>query len=79
MKLLSPGFTHPFMVTLLEFSIHRYFVGRPDLAIENLAVNLLFNVYPIMHHRNTRLRNSQAARTQDSLSDETSLQANLNC
>ena len=46
----------PFLVTLLGLSIHRYLIGRPDLALENLAINLLFNIYPIMHHRNTRIR-----------------------
>jgi len=46
----------PFFLTLLSLSGYRLLTGRADLALENLAVNLLFNIYPIMHHRNTRFR-----------------------
>lgn len=46
----------PFLLTLLGISVHRFLIGRADLALEDLFVNLLFNIYPILHHRNTRVR-----------------------
>ena len=46
----------PFLAALVALAIHRAAIGRLDLALENTAVNLLFNGYPIMHHRRTRLR-----------------------
>ena len=46
----------PFFFTLLLLALHRLFIGRPDLAVENTVVNLVFNVYPMMHHRRTRGR-----------------------
>jgi glycosyl-4,4'-diaponeurosporenoate acyltransferase len=46
----------PFHLALLGLSVLRLVAGRPDLALENFGVNMLFNVYPIMHHRNTRYR-----------------------
>jgi hypothetical protein len=46
----------PFLLTLLALAGVRAAGGRWDLAVEDTAVNLLFNVYPIMHHRRTRTR-----------------------
>jgi len=46
----------PFFLTLVALAAHRGLTGRPDLAIEDSVVNLLANVYPVMHHRRTRAR-----------------------
>ncbi len=46
----------PFLLTLVFLALHRAAIGRPDLAVENTLVNLVANVYPIMHHRRTRTR-----------------------
>jgi hypothetical protein len=46
----------PFFLALVGLAIHRALIGRVDLALENTAVNLLFNIYPIMHHRRPRMR-----------------------
>ena len=46
----------PFFLALAGLAIHRASIGRVDLALENTAVNLLLNIYPIMHHRRTRMR-----------------------
>jgi len=46
----------PFCLALLVLAVHRAVIGRMDLALENTAINLLVNVYPIMHHRRTRAR-----------------------
>jgi len=46
----------PFLLTLVALAIHRAWIGRTDLALENTAVNLVVNVYPVMHHRRTRAR-----------------------
>ena len=46
----------PFLLTLLFLSAHRWSIGRADLAAENMLVNLLANIWPIMHHRHTRVR-----------------------
>ena len=46
----------PFFITLVLLALHRWLIGRPDLAVENTVVNLVFNVYPMMHHRRTRAR-----------------------
>lgn len=46
----------PFLLAMLILSGLRAAEGRWDLALENTVVNLLLNVYPIMHHRRTRGR-----------------------
>lgn len=46
----------PFLITLLVLAIERAVTGRMDLAVEDMVVNLALNVYPIMHHRRTRVR-----------------------
>jgi hypothetical protein len=46
----------PFLVALIGLAVHRALIGRPDLAMQNTLVNLVANVYPIMHHRRTRTR-----------------------
>ncbi len=46
----------PFFLALLGLSVYQLSVGRFDLAIEDSVVNLVANVYPIMHHRHTRAR-----------------------
>lgn len=46
----------PFFLTLVILSTYRLLDGRPDLAGENMLINLFLNLYPILHHRNTRAR-----------------------
>jgi len=46
----------PFLLALLALALQRAAGGRLDLALEDTAINLLVNVYPILHHRRTRLR-----------------------
>ncbi len=46
----------PFLLTLVGLSLDRAMNGRPDLALEDAVVNLVANVYPVMHHRRTRMR-----------------------
>lgn len=46
----------PFMLAMLAVAIIQLFRGRYDLALEDFLVNLAVNIYPIMHHRHTRLR-----------------------
>jgi hypothetical protein len=46
----------PFFIALLALAIQRASMGRMDYAIQESAINLLVNAYPIMHHRNTRRR-----------------------
>ena len=46
----------PFFLALLVITIDRVVQGRLEHALENMAVNLLVNVYPMLHHRNTRRR-----------------------
>jgi hypothetical protein len=44
------------MLLLFYLSAIRWLASRTDLALENLAINLIVNVYPILHHRHTRVR-----------------------
>lgn len=46
----------PFLLAVAGIAVHRALMGRPDLAIEDTIINLVANVYPVMHHRRTRLR-----------------------
>ena len=46
----------PFCIVLLILSVDRFMKGHVDWALEDLAVNLLANIYPMMHHRYTRIR-----------------------
>ncbi|NIP18444.1 MAG: hypothetical protein GWM87_10010 [Xanthomonadales bacterium] len=46
----------PFMLALLFITVQRFLEGRIDLAMQDMLVNLAVNIYPIMHHRNTRRR-----------------------
>ncbi len=46
----------PFFLTLVGLAIHRASIGRIDFAIQNTMINLLVNLYPMMHHRRTRAR-----------------------
>ncbi len=46
----------PFCLTLLVLSLQRLWIGWIDIAVQEMLLNLAVNVYPIMHHRNTRLR-----------------------
>lgn len=46
----------PFFVALLLLAVHRASIGRIDYAIQETLLNLLVNVYPMLHHRNTRRR-----------------------
>jgi hypothetical protein len=46
----------PFCLALLSLAIHRAAIGRLDFAIQHVVVNLAINLYPMMHHRRTRVR-----------------------
>jgi hypothetical protein len=46
----------PFFLALFGLSIQRSMIGRLDYALQELAINLVVNLYPMMHHRNTRRR-----------------------
>ena len=46
----------PFFLALLGLSAYRLSQGRLDLALENMLVNLVINIYPMMHQRYTRVR-----------------------
>ena len=46
----------PFLLLLLFITVYQLLHGRLDLALEDMAVNLGVNIYPIMHHRHTRVR-----------------------
>lgn len=46
----------PFFVVLLALAIHRASIGRFDWAIQEAVINLAVNLYPMLHHRNTRRR-----------------------
>jgi len=55
----------PFLLALLVLSMDRAMNGRSDLALEDSAVNLVANVYPVMHHRRTRMRIVQLLHRRD--------------
>ena len=46
----------PFFVTLTALSIQRAAIGRLDYALQETLINLVVNLYPMLHHRNTRRR-----------------------
>ncbi|UCF19307.1 MAG: hypothetical protein JSU87_15475 [Gemmatimonadota bacterium] len=46
----------PFMLALLIITGYQLAMGRLDLALNDMLVNLGVNIYPIMHHRHTRAR-----------------------
>jgi hypothetical protein len=46
----------PFFVALLLLAVQRASIGRIDYAIQETFLNLLVNIYPMLHHRNTRRR-----------------------
>ena len=46
----------PFLLVLAGLALHRYLIGRIDWAVQETVMNLAVNLYPIMHHRNTRRR-----------------------
>lgn len=46
----------PFMLALLVLTGYQLALGRFDLAVSDMLVNLGVNIYPIMHHRHTRVR-----------------------
>lgn len=46
----------PFCLALLVLAFDRAANGRFDLALEDTGINLVANVYPVMHHRRTRTR-----------------------
>ena len=52
----------PFALTMVALTVRAFLRGRPDLALEDLIVNLVANVYPIMHHRYTRARIARVLR-----------------
>jgi hypothetical protein len=46
----------PFMLALLVLTGYQLAMGRFNLAASDMVVNLAVNIYPIMHHRHTRVR-----------------------
>jgi hypothetical protein len=46
----------PFLFALIILAIHRLYIEEYIFALENTIINILFNVIPILHHRNTRAR-----------------------
>lgn len=46
----------PFLLAMVALTLRQLVLGRLDLALQDTAVNLVLNVYPILHHRRTRLR-----------------------
>ena len=56
----------PFFLTLIILSAHRLLSGMPGMAAENMVVNLFLNLYPIMHHRYTRVRIDKLVRLRKS-------------
>ena len=46
----------PFFLTLVVLAVMRAAEGRWDLALEDTAINVVVNLYPMMHHRRTRGR-----------------------
>jgi len=46
----------PFLITMTILIIHHLSTGEYRFAMENLVINLLLNIMPILHHRNTRAR-----------------------
>ncbi len=44
------------MLALLVLTGYQLALGRFDLAVSDMLVNLGVNIYPIMHHRHTRVR-----------------------
>lgn len=46
----------PFFLTLVALAIQRVSIGRVDWAVQETVINLAVNLYPILHHRNTRRR-----------------------
>lgn len=59
----------PFFLALLVLSIYRWASGRPDLAAQNMLVNVLVNLYPMLHHRYTRTRIDRLLRIRSSRSE----------
>ena len=56
----------PFFLALLALSIYRLATGRPDLAVKNMLVNMVVNLYPMLHHRHTRTRIDRLLRIRSS-------------
>ena len=46
----------PFLLALLGLTLHHALNDRLDLVLELSLVNLAANVFPVMHHRRTRMR-----------------------
>jgi hypothetical protein len=46
----------PFLAAMAALTLRQLVLGRLDLALQDTVVNLLFNIYPILHHRRTRGR-----------------------
>jgi hypothetical protein len=46
----------PFFLALVLLAAQRASIGRIDYAIQETFLNLLVNIYPMLHHRNTRRR-----------------------
>lgn len=46
----------PFFLVLAGLALDRALGGRMDLALQDTAVNVVVNLYPMLHHRHTRVR-----------------------
>lgn len=46
----------PFFVALLALAAQRYSIGRIDYAVQETIMNVVVNLYPMLHHRHTRAR-----------------------
>ena len=51
----------PFFLALVVLAAVQWRRGRPDLALQDTAVNLVANAFPMLHHRRTRARIVQLA------------------
>lgn len=46
----------PFFVALLFLAVQRASTGQVNYAVQETLLNVLVNIYPMLHHRNTRRR-----------------------
>jgi hypothetical protein len=46
----------PFFLALAALAAQRYSIGRIDYAVQETLINLVVNLFPMLHHRHTRTR-----------------------
>jgi hypothetical protein len=46
----------PFFLALVALATHRFATGRVDHALQEASMNIVVNLYPMLHHRHTRTR-----------------------